>query len=367
MLTDIFKKIPDHRDREARQYQLWEVLSLYVFALLANAKTYEDIGRFGRENLGVLKENFGFKWKRVPHYTQIRRILIGVKNSLLESAFREHSNTLTPEKGFTHLCFDGKTLRGSNRKIKGSAEQLFSAFDAMNEIIIAHMPLLDKASEIPALQEFLQKLNVREVIVTADALHCQKKTFEIAEEAGAIFITQAKDNQSSLLQQISHKSKIDKAYDKYEEDIEKGHGRIDKRFYEVFDAQPMLKKWPEWHKIQSVIRVTRKRDVYCRMENIYKSSIETSYYVCNRKLSAVSFGKHIRQHWYIENKQHYVKDVSFREDYNRKEYNAVNFSLCIDFALNILKFNNFKNIKGALYCMSLNFSKYSLNLQGLVC
>ena len=182
MLIDIFKKIPDHRDREARQYQLWEVLSLYVFAILANAKTYEDIGRFARENLGVLKEHFGFKWKRVPHYTQIRRILIGVKNDLLESAFREHSHMLMLQEGFLHLCFDGKTLRGSDKKSKGPADQLFSAFEAMSELVIAHMPLVDKASEIPALQEFLQKLNVREVVVTADALHCQKKLLTLPKK-----------------------------------------------------------------------------------------------------------------------------------------------------------------------------------------
>lgn len=194
-----------------------------------------------------------------------------------------------------------------------------------------------------------------------------KKTFDIAEEAGAIFITQVKDNQSSLIGQISHRSKIDKPYDKYSEGLEKGHGRIDERSYEVFSAQPMLKKWPEWNKIQSVIRVKRKRDVYCRRERKYKLSIETSHYECTRKLSAISLGGYIREHWFIENKQHYVKDVSFREDYNRKEINAVNFSLCIDFALNILKFNNYRNIRSALYLVSLNFLKYSLILKGLVC
>lgn len=194
-----------------------------------------------------------------------------------------------------------------------------------------------------------------------------KKTFDVAEKAGAIFITQVKENQSSLLEQISHRSKIDKPYDKYDEDIEKAHGRIDERTYEVFYAKPMLKKWPEWHRIQSIIRVTRKRDVYCRRENKYKLSIEVSHYVCSRKLLAISLGGYIRRHWFIENKQHHIKDVSFREDYTRKEVNAANFSLCIDFALNILKFNNYRNIKGTLYAVSLNFIKYSLNLRGLVC
>ena len=180
-------------------------------------------------------------------------------------------------------------------------------------------------------------------------------------------IVQVKDNQGSLLEQISHRSNMDKPYGQYKEGIEKGHGRIEERIYEAFDAKPMLKKWPEWHKVRSVIRVTRKREVFCRREQRYKASLEVSYYVCARKLPAACLGNCIRRHWFIENKLHHVKDVSFREDYNRKEINSLNFSLCIDFALNILRFNGYTNIRGVLYDISLNFSKYLFKLKGLVC
>lgn len=174
MIIDVFKTIEDHRDPQARQYKLWEILTLYVLAVLGNAKTYEEIGRFAKEHCEKLVSLFGFQWKKAPHYTHIRRILIGVKPELMEAAFREHSNLLNPQKGRSQLCFDGKTLRGSAR-VNAKATQLFNAFDAYNEIVVAHMPLTDKESEIPALQEFLQQLNVKEVVVTADAIHCQKK------------------------------------------------------------------------------------------------------------------------------------------------------------------------------------------------
>ncbi len=144
---------------------------MYVFALLSGAKSYEDIGRFAKVHLDVLKEYFGFKWKAVPHYTQIRRILIKINWSALEAAFRQYSHSLVPEKGVRQICFDGKTLRGS----KNSSTALLNAFEAFSEIVLAHLPLTDKASEIPALQAFLQQLDVKEVVVTADAIHCQKK------------------------------------------------------------------------------------------------------------------------------------------------------------------------------------------------
>ena len=164
-----------------------------------------------------------------------------------------------------------------------------------------------------------------------------KKTFEIAEKAKAIYITQVKGNQGSLLKQIRHGANIGKPESVYHEDIDKAHGRVEARSYEVFDARPVLKKWPDWPHIRSIIRVTRKRDVYIRKEGRYKCSTEISYYVCNRQMSARKSGRHIRQHWFIENKLHHVKDATFREDFNRKEERPENFSVCIDIALNIIK------------------------------
>ncbi len=194
-----------------------------------------------------------------------------------------------------------------------------------------------------------------------------KKTLGIAAKAGAIFITQVKENQPSLLEQITHCTKSDKPYSTYHEPLEKGHGRVEERWYEAFDAEPMLKKWAEWQDVKSVIRVTRARSVRCRTQKRYKDSLETSYYVCTRKLSAATLGSAIRRHWFVENKLHYVKDVSFREDFTRKEQAPINFSILIDIALNILRLNNVKNIKGALYEISLNTIHSLLTFKGIAC
>lgn len=152
---------------------------------------------------------------------------------------------------------------------------------------------------------------------------------------------------------------------------EKGHGRLESRECEVFESSVILKKWPEWHRIRSIIRVKRKREVYDRSTKLYKRSEEISYYVCNRPpskdLDAKRFGEHIRQHWFIENKLHYVKDVSFREDFCRKEVKPINFSTIIDFVINILKYNKIVNIKSTLYKVSLNSFKYFLQFKGLAC
>ena len=170
-----------------------------------------------------------------------------------------------------------------------------------------------------------------------------KKTFELAEEANAKLITQLKNNQPILKKQIEHGCNIQKPTEIFEEPIDKKHGRIEKRKYEVFSPNPMLNKWKEdWPYIRQVIKVTRYREVLGLNS---KRTIQSSYYVSNTSLSAKSYAKAIRGHWAIENKLHYVKDKVFMEDKYVKRINPYIFSYLINFCLNIIKIKKAKNIK----------------------
>jgi hypothetical protein len=174
MLIQILKSMPDYRDAQARRYPLWKILTLYILALLSNAKSYEDIGRFGRMHLETLQRHLGFKSKAIPHYTHIRRILIGIPKEVMEETFRQYSALLVSTEERHPICFDGKTLCGSTTQ-KGLQTHLFSAFETVTNIVLAHLILEDKESEIPALHDFLQQIEIKGKVITADAIHCQKK------------------------------------------------------------------------------------------------------------------------------------------------------------------------------------------------
>ncbi|GHU14561.1 hypothetical protein FACS189449_11410 [Alphaproteobacteria bacterium] len=180
-----------------------------------------------------------------------------------------------------------------------------------------------------------------------------KKTFESAEEARAILITQVKDNQPSLLEQIELGCSIYKPTAVITDNVDKEHGRIEQRTYEIFESLPMLNKWQdEWPFLRKIIRATRLREEICIDE---KPSITTSDYVFNGKLGPEKYAKCIREHWFIENKLHHLKDATCREDFTVKRVNPCIFSICIDFALNIMRINKEENIRKALYCNSMNF------------
>jgi predicted transposase YbfD/YdcC len=63
------------------------------------------------------------------------------------------------------------------------------------------------------------------------------------------------------------------------------------------------------------------------------------------------------QHWGIENKNHYVRDVSLQEDASRIRKNPYNLSVLRSTAMNILRKNKVLNIKGELYENSLHWTK----------
>jgi hypothetical protein len=184
-LLSLLANIPDHRDRQGREYRLEYVLLFSILALLSNAKGYTDIERFITAHFEKLKSIFNLKWRRVPHFSAIRKIIVGIDPVEIEIAFERFASTqdkLSQEQSDSveferkHICFDGKALNGSFSRTKDKrALHVFQVFAAHSQIILAHFPLDDKDSEIPAFQEFLTTLDLKGCIITADALHCQKK------------------------------------------------------------------------------------------------------------------------------------------------------------------------------------------------
>jgi hypothetical protein len=175
-IIEILKEIKDVRKYNGKEYQLWQIILFSIFAILNNAKTYSEIQRFIELNFADLKEIFKLKWRRYPTISCIWKILVRTDFSEIERVFQKYFETSVHPKN-EHICFDGKVMNGSASKTQNErAVGIFNAFSAVSQKVLAHIQLeSEKTSEQPALQEFLKKLNLKGVVVSADALHCQKK------------------------------------------------------------------------------------------------------------------------------------------------------------------------------------------------
>ena len=96
----------------------------------------------------------------------------------------------------------------------------------------------------------------------------------------------------------------------------KTRNRIESRRVETF-ISPTLTDTEKWDLVAIVVKVTRYRQVFNTKSKSWKNSDDTSFYIATIVLSAQEFCRTIRNHWATENRNHYVRDVSLREDHSR--------------------------------------------------
>ena len=180
-----------------------------------------------------------------------------------------------------------------------------------------------------------------------------KKTFEAARESGNFLIAQIKANQQTLLDAVETISATDEPVDTSLTIDKKRHGRHEHRLVETFDTAGRLGL--DWNGlIKTAVRVTRHTWRKDTKTGLWQQTSETAFYASQITLNAKTIGDAIRQHWGIENRHHYVRDVSFFEDQSRIRNKPGHFARFRTFALNILRANRTKNVSRELYINALN-------------
>jgi predicted transposase YbfD/YdcC len=102
--------------------------------------------------------------------------------------------------------------------------------------------------------------------------------------------------------------------------------------------------------IKTIIRVTRHTLLRSAATGMWVERGEVAYYVSSAAdLSATAWAAAIRGHWGIENRNHYVRDVSCDEDRSRIRDNPGIIARARSFALNILRANGVTNVAQALW------------------
>jgi predicted transposase YbfD/YdcC len=167
-----------------------------------------------------------------------------------------------------------------------------------------------------------------------------KKTAEIIIESGNDYIGALKGNQSGLLEAVQSNFEAIQTH----ESNNVGHGRIEKRTVSISNQ---LDNIPEFPGLKTLIRVISYREVH--RANIIESSVETRFYVSSLMASAEQFDKRIRGYWGVENKVHYVRDVTQGEDASRIRTNPLVqiWAVARNFALNIYRDYGFNNMAQA--------------------
>lgn len=140
-----------------------------------------------------------------------------------------------------------------------------------------------------------------------------KKTVEMIISQGNDSLIQIKSNQKGLLHNVTYLATHKSPLSTFRQEGKRERNRIEYREVSVFKL-PLFNLPDEWDGIfQSVVRGRRYVDKLNTKKKIWELQTEVSYYGATCILEAERAAQYIRNHWFIENKNHYVRDVSLAE------------------------------------------------------
>ena len=338
------ESLDDSRTDINKEYELADIVFLTMAAILSGAKGWKAIKIFGDAQLSWLRQYRDFP-NGIPTRHSMGRIIRGIKADCFIACFVSWINEIREQQGKEHIAFDGKVLRGSKQGDDIPALQLMTAMVVDSGLIIYQKETASKTNEIPVMQSMLSEMNINDAIISADAMHCQTKTADLIREGGGHYVLQVKNNQKNLLKEIEtyfHKTYRDspeQLEQSHHAVVEGEHGRISEWDYRALPITNWFSETQKWSDSHCVIEVKRKRTIKG------KGQQETSYYITSLEDNITEIAKIIRRHWAIENSQHWILDVSFREDECPiyAEDGARNLALLRRILLNMVKAHSFKD------------------------
>ena len=133
--------------------------------------------------------------------------------------------------------------------------------------------------------------------------------------------------------------------------------RHETRIVEVFASAPAVQNTIWGGLIARIIRVRRSTLIHRAKNGMWDRREDISFYLCSAPISAEKAAQAIRDHWAVENRNHYVRDVAMLEDASRIRTNPAIFARARSFALNILRANGEANIANALWRNAMDFNR----------
>lgn len=338
-LVEHFSVIKDPRIDRKKLHNLSEILVIAICAILSGVDSWEHIAEFGEAKIDWFKSFLTLEYG-IPSHDTFGRVFSLLSPEELESCFVSWVQNAVQLLTGEIIPIDGKRLRGSyDTSSNKAAIHMVSAYASECGLVLGQVKTEDKSNEITAIPELLKTLYIKGCIVTIDAMGCQRNIADKIIEAEADYVLALKGNQGSLHDDVTlylndaHKKEFKNIPHDYYETVEKNHGRIEQRKYWITENIHWIESKEKWRGLNSIGLVESTRIIG---EDV---STEFRYYICSIEQNAEKFANAVRAHWGIENKVHWILDVTFNEDQHRTRegHSAHNMSILRRFALNILK------------------------------
>lgn len=338
-LLEAFSSIEDPRVERHKRHKLIDIIILTICAVISGSDGWESIEQFGKSKIDWLR-----KWieleNGIPSHDCIARVMARLPATEITDCFIAWVQSVAELTEGEVIAIDGKTARRSyNRKDKLGAIHMVSAWANRAGLSLGQVKTEEKSNEITAIPALLELLEIKNCIITIDAMGCQTEIAAKIIEKRADYVLAVKDNQKLLHEAIIDYFDEAIASGKPElcqlqcyEETHAEHGRIEIRRCYLSTCLATLPDAARWKGLQSIGMVESERTVNGQ------TSTEQRYYI-STLADVRPFAHAARAHWGVENSLHWVLDVTFKEDDSRIRtgYAPENFNIVRQLAINLLK------------------------------
>ena len=346
-LLEHFSQVEDPRDVRRILHPLPEILLLVVCGTIADCDDYEEIAAWGAAHIDLLRRYLPYA-HGVPGERWLTILMNRINPALFAAAFTDWVRQSWPEKAEL-VAIDGKSSRRSHDHKAGAAPlHLVSAFATTRRLVLAQQAVPDKANELAAIPLLLQQLGAEDglkgALVSIDAIATNATIAAAITAQGADYLLAVKANQPTLRTEVeaAFTATAAAAPDGALEtcvSLDKGHGRIEERRMAVLREVDWMRgerRFPGELRLPAIACLLRAET---RVETNGRHRCETRYFVSSRPLAATEAAEAVREHWAIENRLHWVLDVTFGDDQSRlrKGHGARNMATVRHFALNLVR------------------------------
>lgn len=330
-----FTEVNDFRVQGRCLHELSDILIIVLLGTLADCSDFPEIEDYAKDKEAFLKEELGLVLlEGIPSEDTLSRVVRFLNPAELEKSLRSACKEILESVEHRHIRIDGKEMRGTIPLGKKHATvQIVSAWLSEESISFGQVQVDKKSNEITAIPRLLENLDCEGGIVSIDAIGCQKVIIEKIVDQKADYIIALKENQGELFQQISEYLEKNKSQLPSCEQINKDHGRGEKRVVYATKRVKYLDAADDWKELNSIILVESTRLINNKEtfhKRIYISSL-TGH-------SPEKYANLIREHWGIENGLHWHLDLTFKEDDSRvrKDNGPMNLNIFRKFGLFLL-------------------------------
>lgn len=330
---DFFASVNDPRVLRTQKHSLDSILFISLCAVICGAEGWNEIEDYGNAKIDWLKKFLRLP-DGIPSHDTFNRVISMLDPGELNDSFVAWTKSIAELTDGEVVAIDGKCIRGSSDDGIGTYTHLVSTWASANNLLLAQEKVAGKSNEITAIPRLLRILELKNCIVTIDAMGCQKEIAKTIIGRGADYILALKANQPEMLERVSGSFTYIKPSAVHTMQG-KSHGREKTRICSVITNLENIIDRDKWKGLKSIVRIeSRSKDI--KTGTTHK---ETRYYLSSFEADAQHVNQSIRNHWSVENQLHWTLDVAFGDDASRKQKDnaAQNFSLLNRIGLNIIK------------------------------